>query len=466
MDRSKILMAMFMALVMSITPITLLFDDSEAFSVTVGSGVVVEGISSPSYDMLTDDGTVWATVIIETDAEIGKTMTGFSVTPKVELKQGVWNGGTSKDDCDIIEMQYSEYYHGDMSASSTYRPVYLNESSVGDTVSFETFTYNAFGDRGIISTEMNRIVYTFKLVNSETDPVFASDTVSVTITMFSGSTFEYTTEVKYDINGGVGGPTTSTVVTATYPENMVTVPVTLSNVSDMRKDGCLFMGWAPSVSSSTVYGPGETYNAVAGDVTTLYAIWQKSTVEITLMDGDTVLNTVSVEIGKVPSIPSDPVKEGYTFLGWYEDPDLNTGWDPSATVSSDKTLYAGWKEKLAFTTVPKASIDVVKLSASEYRFDARSSENYETSAMSTTWSVMLNGEEVYTHSGPVMDYTFMEYGSYQIVLTIENSDNVSDTCTTTIDLREPAEEPTGTPAIIFPVIMGFLCLLLIVRVLA
>ena len=40
--------------------------------------------------------------------------------------------------------------------------------------------------------------------------------------------------------------------------------------------------------------------------------------------------------------PADPVKEGYTFAGWYSDKELTTEYDFNSPVSDNMTLYAKW----------------------------------------------------------------------------------------------------------------------------
>ena len=44
-------------------------------------------------------------------------------------------------------------------------------------------------------------------------------------------------------------------------------------------------------------------------------------------------------------LPEPPSREGYTFTGWYKDPNCETLWDMATdTVESDMDLYAGWQK--------------------------------------------------------------------------------------------------------------------------
>lgn len=50
--------------------------------------------------------------------------------------------------------------------------------------------------------------------------------------------------------------------------------------------------------------------------------------------------------------PDAPVREGYTFVAWYADPDFTQLYDFSAPVSSDQTVYAFWtKDGADYATI-------------------------------------------------------------------------------------------------------------------
>ena len=51
----------------------------------------------------------------------------------------------------------------------------------------------------------------------------------------------------------------------------------------------------------------------------------------------------TVQSGKTVTSPGNPTRDGYEFLGWFQDAGLTQPWDLSADkVKSDMTLYAGW----------------------------------------------------------------------------------------------------------------------------
>ena len=41
---------------------------------------------------------------------------------------------------------------------------------------------------------------------------------------------------------------------------------------------------------------------------------------------------------------SNPVREGYTFIGWYTDKDYKNKYDFNTKITSDITLYAKWEK--------------------------------------------------------------------------------------------------------------------------
>lgn len=144
--------------------------------------------------------------------------------------------------------------------------------------------------------------------------------------------------VSLDANGG-----TCTVQTVTAQVGKKLAPVPAA-----ERDGYVFEGWFKSASG------GERWNfetdKVKGSMT-LYAGFRPQTsdfVGVTYHVGDGVDSApVSRDVrkGNLLPVPSDPVKDGYRFDGWFKDSECKSAWDfGSDTVDSELTLYAKWSK--------------------------------------------------------------------------------------------------------------------------
>jgi len=102
--------------------------------------------------------------------------------------------------------------------------------------------------------------------------------------------------------------------------------------------------------SGTGYSNGQivkNLSAEDGAIVTLYVRWNngnQSTVTFDSNGGSYVSPATGVNKGETISKPADPVKDGYTFSGWYRDNNTFTQpWNFSTdTVTGDITLYAKW----------------------------------------------------------------------------------------------------------------------------
>jgi len=77
------------------------------------------------------------------------------------------------------------------------------------------------------------------------------------------------------------------------------------------------------------------------------APFQKETYTVTFdsQGGSTVASATGVSKGAKISAPKAPMREGYTFAGWYKEASGDTEWNfATDTVSANVTLYAKWTE--------------------------------------------------------------------------------------------------------------------------
>ena len=113
-------------------------------------------------------------------------------------------------------------------------------------------------------------------------------------------------------------------------------------LSAPTRKGYTFVGWTYTGHDS----PEKDVSLPAGTIGAqeFTAIWQANTYTLTLNanGGTCEANTVEGEYGTQPTI-SVPIRDGFTFGGWYTDINLANAW--GGTVFSDLTLYAYWSEE-------------------------------------------------------------------------------------------------------------------------
>ena len=165
-------------------------------------------------------------------------------------------------------------------------------------------------------------------------------------------------KVTFDTTGGTPGTYDVLVAKDT--------PVTEPAAPTMT--GHTFTGW---YNESSCVNPWDFNTPVTGDIT-LYAGWKKDEPEpgpgpdpdptpvppsggsssdgnmenafrVLFNDGATTL-TVQTDLsyGDKLTKPEDPVKDGYTFAGWYKDSACTQPWDFETGIPGDMTLYAKW----------------------------------------------------------------------------------------------------------------------------
>lgn len=152
--------------------------------------------------------------------------------------------------------------------------------------------------------------------------------------------------VKYNANGGAG--------VMASEKSQAGEEFTLS-ANEFEKDGAEFVCWNTSADGSgTVYENSESLMyepETDGEVITLYAIWNMTTVKIYFnANGGTVGKSVkTVGYGDAAGRLPTPKYDGYTFDGWYTKKTGGTKYTGSTIVDAvgNITLYARWKAKQA-----------------------------------------------------------------------------------------------------------------------
>ena len=147
-----------------------------------------------------------------------------------------------------------------------------------------------------------------------------------------------TYKVQYDANGGLGDVPQDNH-RYWYGERVTVLE------GDLSKTGYIFQGWCDEISGK-LYHAGDVFNMPNRDVC-LKANWtldgslpeNQATVIFCVDDEEYAQVIVSKGTALDDSMPSDPIKEGFDFAGWYVGEEEFT----SATiVNGNLTVYAKW----------------------------------------------------------------------------------------------------------------------------
>ena len=115
----------------------------------------------------------------------------------------------------------------------------------------------------------------------------------------------------------------------------------ITKPDDPKRDGYTFDGWFKDVKLTQAWNFAADTVPVNG--TTLYAKWTADEHTITFeSNGGSTVDSIVADYGTIISKPADPIRAGYTFVGWFKEEALQTEYSFSTMPAEDFTLYAKW----------------------------------------------------------------------------------------------------------------------------
>ena len=218
----------------------------------------------------------------------------------------------------------------------------------------------------------------------------------------------------------------------------------------MDRDRNPIAGW----SNNTWTGNASSVNfgAIMGnnnDVTIVFTITPVTNYTVTFNSkGGSDVTSASVAEGNKVTKPTNPTRDGYTFLGWSTEETSSTYYDFDTAVTSSFTLYAQWEKKVE-TGVSDTSdiavaveglndaIDTSDLTANQYVTSEIEVKNEAVYDVSTTVSNKVS-EVKGTDSSITVNYLTIDIS--KIITTVNANGSTTDgTKTAVTELTKPIE---------------------------
>ena len=100
----------------------------------------------------------------------------------------------------------------------------------------------------------------------------------------------------------------------------------------------VFAGWFADEELTTEFDFGVAITKA----TTIYAKWVAPVTLTFDSQSESVVDAIATGVGLPIDKPADPTREGYKFIGWFEEAECTTAFDFSKGIAADKTVYAKW----------------------------------------------------------------------------------------------------------------------------
>lgn len=170
-----------------------------------------------------------------------------------------------------------------------------------------------------------------------------------------GKEYDFSLPVTQNTVLYAGWQSTSATVTFNYnyvgAPAMVTESVTLGDKltepEQPRRDRYSFTGWFTD-AACTAENKFDFSTEINSSLT-LYAGWIQTEATVTFdynYEGAPASSTQDINVGDKISLPAEPERVGYDFLGWFTDAECTLAYDFESTPAGDFILYAGWAIKV------------------------------------------------------------------------------------------------------------------------
>lgn len=224
------------------------------------------------------------------------------------------------------------------------------------------FAVNGANKSGTYVLDGSTLKFTFYGENG--DPLTATYAEGEITLTFGGETMRFLKKIKYTVSFDVAGGSEVSPVSVVNGR-------TVQKPADPVREGYVFLGWYTAKENGEAFAFGSL--PITAD-TTVYARWESA--------GQTVVgqaeyavffelgyagaeNPASVKTvgGKLLSLPEEPVRDGYRFVGWWvsmsdKANELTCRYSEDTVFGENATLFAVWRSATASAKLPEPAVSV------------------------------------------------------------------------------------------------------------
>ena len=210
------------------------------------------------------------------------------------------------------------------------------------------------------------------------------------------------------------------------------------------REGYRFLYWASNKAGTDAFD----FNSKINSDTKLFAIWQATSAKVSFdaRNGEEPIAQI-VDVGESVCAPAaNPVREHYSFDGWYADANGMNPFDFSTPIQRNTTIYAKWQQVIAAVSFDYGNgqskeilVDIGENVSEPSKVPSR--EDYAF----TGWYADMHCSEKFDFSEPVNKDTAVYAGWKQVVATVKLNPGYSEgeTKLSKVRIGETLSEPAA-----------------------
>lgn len=224
-----------------------------------------------------------------------------------------------------------------------------------------------------------------------------------------------------------------------YDEQEVLKGLTINKPTDPTNGDYEFLGWFDSS-----YEDEFDFDTIIDSNLNLFAKWNNNSYTINFLVDDNIYNSYQIiNEGKINK-PTDPTKDGYEFLGWFDS--LENEFDFDTIVNSNLNLFAKWQKIInKYTVNYYDGANIIKTTELDenstienYNYEK---DGYEFLGWYTDSALTKEFDFDTTLTKNISLYAKLKIKTYRVTYYVDNNEYYTET----VNYNNYADGPTSNP---------------------